>query len=245
MSDESSLAALCEEVLRRDHPDVEITLVEDRKDWERSRVARIRLEAGPAPTLIAKQIRAHPHLGFSDYASHEFLSSFDAPLVPRFAGGDSEHALFLMEDLGEFRNLMNVLPQGDEDVIHHTLTRLGATMGELVAATAGQERSWNACRSGLPAAPGPNRFDEARDWRDGWSKVARWLEQIDVAAPTGIGRMLDDISENHRAPRQLAFSQGDPAPTNHTLIGEHCHLVDFEYGAYATRCTTSPNGRFV
>lgn len=232
MSDASKLTALCEELLRTQYPEVRVSGGALLKGGERSRVLRIELDAGPAPTLVAKQILSTPDLGFSDYAAHQFLSSLSPCLAPQFVMGDPDNALFILEDLGEFNNLMAALPSGDTESIGHIARELGITMSELVTVTVGREPEWNEFRAKLPAMPGPNRHDEAKSWRSGWHRAEKWLERIDVAMPQGLDALLDDLVRSYVAPTHLAFSQGDPAPTNHTLLGNGCRLVDFEYGAY-------------
>lgn len=232
MSDTAKLTSLCEGLLRRKYPKARVSGSVLLKVGERSRVLRIELDSGPAPTLVAKQILSTPDLGFSDYASHEFLSSLGACFAPQFVMGDPDNAFFVLADLGEFNNLMGALPGDDTENIEHIVRRLGTTMAELVAATSKREPQWNELRAELPAMPGPNRHDEAKSWRGGWRRAERWLGRIDVAMPQGLDALLDDLARSYVAPTHLAFSQGDPAPSNHTLRGGRCRLVDFEYGAY-------------
>lgn len=232
MSDAGELPARCEQLLRTHFPRLRVVASDVLKEWERSRVLRLELEAGPSSSLIVKQVLSSPDLGFTDYASHAFLSSLDTPLAARFVIGDATLRFFLMEDLGALHNLSELLPQNDELAIQRALERLGSTMARLANATIGREQDWNRIRASLPAGPGPNRHTEARTWRQGWRKVQRWLQQIDVPMPKGLDTVLAELEANYVAPSHLAFSQGDPAPTNHTLTHERCRLVDFEYGAF-------------
>ncbi|MEE8042666.1 MAG: hypothetical protein V3T15_07730, partial [Pseudomonadales bacterium] len=113
MSEASKLTALCEELLRTQYPKARVSGSVLLKVGERSRVLRVELDSGPAPTLVAKHILSTPDLGFSDYASHEFLSSLGAGFAPQFVIGDPDNAFFVLEDLGEFNNLMGALPGDD------------------------------------------------------------------------------------------------------------------------------------
>jgi hypothetical protein len=81
------------------------------KDPERNVVVRYRVHGAPdIDSVIVKAIESQAPLGFTDWASLEYLSSTPAAaLVPRFYGGDAAAGIFVMQDLGGSRSVDDLL----------------------------------------------------------------------------------------------------------------------------------------
>ena len=207
------------------------------KAGPRARVVRLRVETrgGDVTSLIAKHVLGDEARGFSDWASLEFLTGIEAAsgLAPRFVAGDRHERLLLMQDLGPGRTLADVLEAGDPTEIVAILRRLGTRMARLVLASRGREADYLALRRALPAAEETGRLVEARRWRRGLGHVSRWLDVLELRPPAGFTDSAERVAAGFAEPRdRLAFSHGDPAPTNNHVSGEGVCLVDFEYGAY-------------
>jgi hypothetical protein len=205
----------------------------------RSQVVRCSLTPWPgAPgSLIAKQHTADDARGFSDWASLAFLSSLESAegVAPRFYGGDADERVCVMEDLGEPRTMDTVFATGDDPASRGALRQLGATMARLVAATSGPslEARYEALRGRLPGDEGLGRRHESERWRAGWPRLTGWLGALGCPVDGRVEAELAYVATVFAEPgRFLAFSHGDPAPSNNQVGKDEVRLLDFEYGAY-------------
>lgn len=206
------------------------------KDGERSRVTRYAVE--PHHTIgsvIVKQIKQNEICGFSEWASLQFLSEIEplAETHPQFYGGNINARLFVMEDLGETSNLTDALGQGDPSTFKQTLRRLATQMARLVGETRGYQNRFENIRAVLPGYRSLSRRAEGQRWLAGRKKLGQWFEALRVEAPVGFERSFHYVAAAYLAPGPwLAFSHGDPAPTNNHITGTNVYLIDFEYGAF-------------
>jgi len=217
------------------------------KDWERNVVVRYQVDGAPGiDSVIVKSIESQAPLGFTDWASLEYLASTPAAaLVPRFYGGDVAVGVFVMEDLGGSRSVDDLLRVPSHAGIERALVALAAQYGRLHAATLGDAAAYVRVRGRLPGAPGPERRAEADRWLAATPAVHRWLTALGCAAPAGFDGALDRVAARYAAPGPfLAFTHGDPAPTNSHVAADAVHpavhsdvhpavrLLDFEYGGF-------------
>ena len=207
------------------------------KDWRRSRVLRCKVESSAAaiPSLILKQIKEEPERGFSDWASLAFLEGQPGAheLVPRFLGGDPVSRLFLMGDLGEGRSLQGILTGGNPTEVLVALRDLASRMARLHSSTVGKEDAFDAIRSSLPGASGLGRKKEAENWLVSREKIFAWFEALGCQCPAGFADSLAFIAAAYAdAEGFLAFSHGDPAPSNNHFSQAGPRLIDFEYGGF-------------
>ena len=207
------------------------------KDGRRNRVVRCRVpsaESGFSSVMI-KQIKEEGQRGFSDWAGLAFLSELPeaAGLVPRFCGGDIANRFFVMEDLGTGNPLQKFLTGTDSAAAQAALRSLASQMGRLHAVTLGKQEQFAAIRAALPENDGLGREREARQWLDNRIKIEAWFQVLDCVIPAGFEACLRFISERYRQPDDfLAFTHGDPAPSNNHFSDGCAWLLDFEYGGF-------------
>jgi hypothetical protein len=207
------------------------------KDASRAVVLRCRVAgAGGTPaSLIVKAIRDDEATGYAEWASLAFLSALPAArgLAPRFVGGDVGRCLFLLEDLGAGQTLDDVLTGGTRGEAEAMLGELARQMARLHTATLGCEAEFMRLRAALPGATGHGRAREAESWRAAHGRIVAWFAAAGVPAPAGFDRCLERIAARYAEPGEwLAFSHGDPAPSNNHTDGRSVRLLDFEYGAF-------------
>jgi thiamine kinase-like enzyme len=172
-----------------------------------------------------------------DLAALRFLGEVALGVGPGVVSADREAREFVMEDLGGDRTLDTVLRAGTETVLREAVRSLGGVMGRLHCATMDLElepQFLAACGDLGVAAHG--RAAEAARWRDGLRRVREWCEAAGAGRPAGFDAWVAQIEAHYREPGEwLAFTHGDPAPTNAHLangVASDVRLVDFEYGGY-------------
>ncbi|MGH2350545.1 MAG: phosphotransferase family protein, partial [Chloroflexota bacterium] len=236
------------------------TLVEPElvRDGGRNVVVRCRLEtpvAGVA-SVVVKQMKDGTTLGFTDWMCLRYLSGTPgtAGLVPRFYGGDVQRRLFVMEDLGDSRSLQDVLMGADQHVAERACIVLAVQYARLHAATMETERQFKRVRRDVPEATVPGRHQEAQRWLAGLTPVRQWLAAAGCAVPAGFDVACGQVAHAYAEPGPfLAFTHGDPAPTNNHLLqspksevpspksgesdlglglSDDVRLLDFEYGGF-------------
>jgi hypothetical protein len=212
------------------------TLVSDRG---RNQVFRCQVQGeGTFPaSIIVKRIKdpLDPVRGLTDWASLAFLSQMANayPVAPHLFGGDAEHQLFVMEDLGEEGSLERLLHAPDSSRAITMLCALARQMATLHATTMGKEHQFECVCEDLSLASVSSRFQEARRWLEGCQKVERWCRELSYLLPAGFEQACIRIADTFTHPGEfLAFTHGDPAPTNTYLSGSTVYLVDFEYAGY-------------
>ncbi|MCB0208936.1 MAG: hypothetical protein KDJ52_06390 [Anaerolineae bacterium] len=217
------------------HEKLQVTPVEILKDGYRSRVTRYTTAHHTIPSVIVKTIKQDESCGFSEWASLQFLSTIDnlADSHPRFYGGNAVAGLFVMEDLGQAATLADIFDGGHAPTIRATLSRLARQMARLVDHTLPGSERFETMRAALPAYQTVGRHAEAKRWLDGRRKLGHWSEALHVPIPPDFDRVFHQIATVYAQPGPwLAFSHGDPAPTNNHVSTTGVRLLDFEYGAF-------------
>lgn len=229
---------LCSEALRADVDAVSAHLVHPRED--RDYILRLTL-AGPRPlpSVILKcaprPYRAEapalrePGGFFHEWVGIEFLSAVSAP-VPRFLGGHRKLGFVLMEDLGQGRDLADVLLGADYREADLQLLGMARTLAALHNATAGRraeyERLWLE-RAGAASASTP--YLGALD--TGVSVLA------DVGCTpnqSAIAEAREVLGAGLAGPFDV-YVHGDACPDNFVAdeLGR-LRIIDFEVGGYAS-----------
>jgi hypothetical protein len=186
-------------------------------------------------SVVIKRNEGDDARGFTDWASLQFLSTLAAAagVAPQFYAGAVTERLVVMEDLGPSRSLADVLDTGDAITVVGVLRALAISMARLVEATAPHEGAYERLRSALPGAEGLGRQSEAMRWQGALGRVEHWADALGVRLPTSFGAACEHIASVYAEPGiYLAFSHGDPAPSNNHLAGDRVSLVDFEYAGY-------------
>lgn len=183
-------------------------------------------------SVVLKRYEGDDERGFTDWASLWFLSTLEeaAGVAPRFYAGDAEERIVVMEDLGGSRSLEDVLDQGDPATAISVLRALAVAMARLITATYNREGIFEQMRAELPGAEGLGRRREARRWLEACGRVVHWADVLGIRLPRGFNAACEYVATVYAAPgAYLAFSHGDPAPSNNHIAGDRVRLVDFEY----------------
>lgn len=137
------------------------------------------------------------------------------------------------EDLGESRSLEDLLDHGDVPAIRRALRALAIPMARLAVASSGKEGVFEGLRTALPGAESVGRSREAARWIDGFARLQAWTHVLGIRPVPGFRNAFEQVAEVFARPGPyLAFSHGDPAPSNNHIAGDRVRLMDFEYGAY-------------
>jgi hypothetical protein len=189
------------------------------------------------PSLIVKRYTGDDARAFSDWAGVVFLSSLaDAHgIAPHHYGGDAAARLLVLEDLGEWRTLGELLAAGDSEAIEGALSALAQPMARLVAGTMGTELAerYERLRLALPGGAGLGRRQEAARWCEALPRAAAWFVALGFPVDAAFDRACARVAEAYAEPGVfLAFSHGDPAPSNNLIGPTGARLLDFEYGTY-------------
>jgi hypothetical protein len=186
-------------------------------------------------SVVLKHYTGDDARSFTDWASLAFLSSLEeaSAVAPHFYAGDAQRRFVVMEDLGGAHSLADLLEQPDAAAVVAALAALATSMARLVAATAGREETFVRLRATLPGGAGPDRQQEAARWRETRARIGRWTDALALPLPRGVDAACAHIAALYADPGPaLAFSHGDPAPTNNHLGPQQVRLVDFEYAGY-------------
>lgn len=186
-------------------------------------------------SVVLKRHEGDDTRAFTDWAGLAFLSSLDDArgVAPLFYVGDARERLVVMEDLGQSRSLAGVLENGNAATVVEVLEALAATMARLITATAGQEEAFARIRAALPGAADMGRQREAAHWLEARERIARWADALDISLPHAFDAICEHIAAVYADPGPyLAFSHGDPAPSNNHISAGRVRLLDFEYACY-------------
>ncbi len=186
-------------------------------------------------SVVMKRNEGDDPRGFSDWAGLQFLSTLAeaSGVAPCFHAGDATERLLIMEDLGGSKSLADVLDHADTSEALASLKALAACMGRLITATFDREEAYERLRAGLPGAEGLGRRREAARWLEARGKVADWAGALGIPLPRGFDAAYEHVAAVFADPGPyLAFSHGDPAPSNNHISPDRACLVDFEYAGY-------------
>ena len=181
---------------------------------------------------------------FSDWVGAQFLSAMaDGPHSPRFYGGDYSLGLFVLEDLGYHRSLVEPLLKEDAASAERTLLRFSARLGALHAATIGHSAQFEE----LFTALSPKVWAYAQDVPNVGERVKQLqacLDRVGVHANTDETRDLEAAIEATENPGPfLSYIHGDPCPDNVFLIDDELRLIDFEFGRFGHSLTDGTYSR--
>jgi hypothetical protein len=110
------------------------------------------------------------HWLFNDWAAAEFLNLVPSsiPLSPLLYGGSREYGLIVLEDLGdgEAPNTFDALHSNDPELAAQTLIEHVSLIGQLHAATIGQDEEYRRIRQSLGVLPKPQKV-----YQDPWAEA--------------------------------------------------------------------------
>lgn len=189
----------------------------------------------------AKSLLSVEHLGteqgkrfLNDWVGAEFLSSLhpDNRISPAFFGGDLEQGFFVLEDLGEHRNLVNPLLQGDPVNAENGVLKYYTALGALHAMTAGKANVFEAMFT--MRFPGQQPFaEEMLGMEERIQKVYELLDQFGVPANQALTDEIEKVTTAISSPGPfLAYIHADPCPDNVFDMSDHYRFIDFEWGHF-------------
>ncbi len=228
--------------------EVRLGPAEDIRSSNRSKVCRFHVLDGPqrAPrSVIVKQAVAmngevyDPDLPggpaarfFNEWAGLQFLTEIsggDSP-APRLYGGDRDHGLLAIEDLGASRGLDQFLLGNDPAQAETMLIAYAAVVGRMHALTMGKQAEFELLRDKL----GPRHSGQRDDAGNRLATLLRNMGQVVGVEPTlGIDEELRIVTRNMTEPGPfLAYIHRDPCPDNNLIKDKGMMLIDFESGGF-------------
>lgn len=208
----------------------------------RSRVYRLSVTGGPVASVILKAsigrdggpyVARDPTPGgpfqrlCNDWAGGEMLGPLG--LGPNVYAGDSERGFCLLEDLGEGETLAQRLSGSDPASATEALFAYARSLGEMHAATRGQERRW-ADLLEEKGARNDNNGPIATPWRSAAQDIRVFCEEIGMNIPAALETDVAEIFEKiDRNSEYLAFTPADCCPENHFLRGDRVVFFDCEF----------------
>jgi hypothetical protein len=208
------------------------------KEGVRCRVVRCRVTGPQRAASVILKIRnadAAEELIYAEWASLAFLSatSGTASVAPRFLGGDVDSGVLVMEDLGDGRSLHELLNGNDPVALRRVLRDWVACTARMQIATLDREEAFLRHARGLPATAVHDRRQAAQAWLRGCERLDEWLRATSLPTPAGFQACLARIAHRVAEPGPwLAFTHGDPAPTNNHVARSRLRLLDFEFGGF-------------
>jgi hypothetical protein len=170
----------------------------------------------------------------NDWVGAEFLSTLhlDNPISPYFYGGDLEQGFYVLEDLGEHRNLVDPLLHGDPVSAESGLLKYYTCLGNLHAMTAGRAGEFEVMFSAR--FPGQQSFaEELLEIGARMQKVHELLHQLGVPTNTELDSEIETVTRAVSLPGPfLTYIHADPCPDNLFDMGDCYRFIDFEWGHF-------------
>jgi hypothetical protein len=210
---------------------------------ERTTVQRFALAEGPPggpASVVVKRVSAgagydpaateYPAVAgvlFNNWSALALLDEVagDAPVAPRFHGGDRAAGLIVQEDLGAAPGLHNLLLGGDAAAAEQGLLAFAALLGRMHARTAGRHADYLRLRGALGPIVRTDFYTFA------WLADAftRSLGALDVAPASGADADVRAAIAAMRDPGPwLTLTHGDACPDNCLLVAGRPTLIDFD-----------------
>jgi hypothetical protein len=167
--------------------------------------------------VLAKRFHTLDDHAKNECESYRLFTQLTLDVAPkaRLIAADNR---WVIVDAVDGRDFFAALAAGDAPV--SLMDRLGRTLVSLLAATVD------------PAGGAHIRSTEADKLTESWPEVIRWSERLGAVAPKGLDEVVAAIVDRYRHPPVVAWTQGDPAPSNVLFNETAARLVDFEYAGY-------------
>lgn len=241
MTEHAEILEVAERCLKaRWQLDAKLRLLDELSDAERRNlVLRCELDDAAVGTrrVILKQARGHydprnleewdTRRLLCDWLGAELLGSLSGHHAARFLGGDLEHGLVILEDLGEQRvHLKSALlgAQGTEATraLELLMLRLAAMHGE----TSRELGRYDRLLQRLTGSGQPLRYFG----QDSAEKLCAFLREVEPLSDALAGALHAAVDAVGARGPFAALIQGDPCLENVLLDGDDLKLIDFELG---------------
>jgi hypothetical protein len=217
----------------------------------RSSIHRLSLSGGAIQHVILKRSKpadvqeiAESVQDFcNEWAALQLLSMVAPQAVaPRFYGGDVEHRLLLMEDLGAAPSLADRLLAPDREEAEVACLAYARCLGRLHAATTGKGTAYLDMLRSITGKESPD------PWRE---RVQRIFSQLPASlASAGVEPDAACVSELQALGESLlpkgsalVLTHGDPCPDNAVLVDGEMRLIDFEFAGLRPPLVDGTYGR--
>jgi hypothetical protein len=183
----------------------------------------------------------------NDWAGAAFLSTLPSTphFSPRFYAGDRTFGLFILEDLGAHRSLVEPLLEENAASATAALRTFATTLGKLHAATIGQSAGFERlCKtlhpSGVVSAHAVATFSAST------MRLQDGFERLAVRVEAHFQQELEAVGSTMTNPGPFfAYIHGDPCPDNISFIGDQVRLIDFEFGRFGHALLDGAYGRMM
>jgi hypothetical protein len=199
---------------------------------ERPHIRRLHFDGGTA--ILRRRIAEDPddplgHVG-REWAASVFLEMVGIDVAPRCLGGDRELRFVLLEDLGDGETLADALLISDADHATGSLARLGASLGRIHGATAGQRKTFDRVLEEIGARMG----DRGLATGQGHNEFRQLCENLDVAWTPSLDREIQKLYTVMGSPEEAhVLVHGDPCPDNCSIDQEQVRIFDFDMSGFA------------
>ncbi|HLK26014.1 MAG TPA: hypothetical protein VKT30_15275 [Caulobacteraceae bacterium] len=214
------------------------------RDRGRSRVWRLAVTGGPVESVILKASvgeAAHPYVvgdptleGAFRRLCNEWAGA--AMLGPLRMGAngyavDLKRGFCLLEDLGDGETLAERLTGNDPAAATSALFAYARSLGDLHAATKGQQSRWTSLLAEQGSGAGGDG-PIATPWRLAAGAMPAFCRELEIEPPPSLGPELAAIARAlDEAGAYFAFTPSDCCPDNHYLRGERVVFFDCEFAA--------------
>ena len=202
-------------------------------DWPtyRHMVARFEVVGGrpeTPKTVIVKRSNQEGGDVVREWAALAFLNHVPEAggIAPRFFGGDDEHELLVLEDLGDLKGtrLRDFLNGDDPHGARDALVRTAETVGRLQAACGGRLADYRRHRDA-----GPLDFHQRGRLEASLRGFPQVVTSWRVTTPPGLPDDLNAVIEELGSPGPFeTLVHGDCCPSNVAFVDGAVRLVDFE-----------------
>lgn len=246
MTDKNNLLSLAEKLLAEETGH-SVNLTNPQTLSSENVVLRCQLApplAGYPRSVILKQVTTTKHNNpsgpggeshrfLNEWACLEFLTthSRQTSLGSRLLASSRHHNLIILEDFGQHPTVLDLLKGDDRAAAQQGLAAIGTFLGQMQAATYGQEAAFTAIQSRLNAASPLS--DSTVDFREKVSQFEDCFTTLQFQPAVGFWDALQNLEQTmHGDTPFRTFIHADAGPHNFLVIAGTVQLLDFEFGAY-------------
>jgi hypothetical protein len=181
-------------------------------------------EGQPRQRTLVKRWKDDSGWAQNEWSSYQLFAAQSLSLAPRLLALNRDARVLALERLDEGGDLLRVIAGGTG--LDQAIARLGDLMAELATGTT----------LGQALSPEADRRDPRNAEADALGESLGAILALGVAwgvpADGRLERCARELVERYRNPYRLAWTQGDPAPSNVLFADGRAVLIDFEYGGF-------------
>lgn len=193
-------------------------------------------------TIILKQLSvveegddAQVKLFLNEWASLQFLSEIapNESLAPRLYIGDHEARLMILEDLGDYPSVQDILFSDDTQHAQSALTRYGSYLANLHQATIGHESRFCEIQASLGAQTPLS--DSSNDLRTHLENLQAGLHVLKITSPAELEAEINTLESTLHSDTHpfRVLIHADAGAHNIMDRGESIILYDFAFATYS------------